>query len=62
MAVTNRNWSKWKKRTFDRETASRSILHLLALDEDTLHSMAAVVYELGYMITDTELAHGQHVP
>lgn len=42
----------------DRETASRiNPLISTTWTEDTLHSTAAVVYELGYMITDTELAH-----
>lgn len=42
----------------DRETASRINPLISSLwTEDTLHSMAAVVYELGYMITETELAH-----
>lgn len=42
----------------DRETASRINPFISSLwTEDTLHSMASVVYELGYMITDTDLAH-----
>jgi hypothetical protein len=58
-AVTHRNWSKTmcEKPTIDRETASRINPLISGLwTEDTLDTAAAVVYELGYIVTSTELA------
>jgi hypothetical protein len=61
MAVTYCKWSNAMEKhiAVDRETASRLNPFISSgWTEDTLHSMAAVVYELGYMISETELAHG----
>lgn len=46
----------------DRETASR-INPLIARNwtEDTLDALAMVVYELGFMVSETELARGHMI-